>query len=201
MNQIQVVNQALIILESDPITDIDQNSDSARTMKAIWDFSLRFVLRDNDFGFSRAYEDISKAVDAPKFVEQNRGEMDAFRLPDDLIRVRQVLVDNRYSDFHRRVGRYIYTRAETIGLFYIYEAPIGEWDDSATECLSYYLAHKAARAITQSNEVKSQALQDYQAARLSAKQASGLENSSEKVRSEGRLTLVRNQTGGRQFIN
>jgi hypothetical protein len=56
-------------------------------------------------------------------------------------------------------------------------------------------------AITQSNEVKKQALADYVIAQQAAKTAAGLEEPGDSLRSEGRLTSVRRQTGTQFFIN
>lgn len=197
-SQIDVVNQALILLESDPVTSIDDDTDQAVVMKALWEPSRRFVLRDSDFNFSRTYTDLTADPKAPKYVEDGL-ELTGFHKPSDEIRVLEVQVDTRPAGLWRSSGRWVYVQAENIGMVYTFDAAIGLWDDAAAECLSYYLAYKAARAITQSNEIRQQQLQDYAIAKDAAKQSSGLEGTSRKLRAEGRLTVVRNSTGGRSI--
>ncbi len=193
-NQIDVINQALIFLESDPITSIDDDVNTADVMRALFEPSRRFVLRDNDFNFARKYTLVTPDPNAPLYEETSQ-QMMGYRKPNDFIRMLRVRIDARDADFYRPVGQYIYLDAETAGFMYTFDCPIGEWDDAAAECLSFYLAYKAAMPITQSRENKNSALNDYRIAQDAAKVASGLEGTPEKLQSEGRLTTVRRSTG------
>lgn len=190
-----IANQALILLESDPVTDIDQDeADTAVTLRALFEMSRRFVLRDNDFNFSRAQTVLTADPDAPAYKDAHQGELTAFRLPDDQIRILRVSLDEYPLTYWQVVGRWIYCSASSITVTYTKDTPLGLWDAAAVEVLSYYLAWKAAMPITKSKDVKGDMLDGYTLARDTAKVSSGLEGTSPKLRSEGRLTSVRHSS-------
>ena len=199
-SQIEVVNQSLLVLESDPLTSINDSGDAARIARLMWDMSRRFVLRETVFNFSTAYLDLVPDTNAPPHPEIDMGETNGFRLPNDNIRILEVLKDSRPVRFWRVVGRWVYTAESSITIKYTFNAVIGLWDAAAAECLSFYLASKMAMSITQSAAAKKAALIDYGVAKRVASQSSGLEGTSPKLRVEGRLTTVRHSVAGRGLI-
>jgi len=137
---------------------------------------------------------------APEHPEVDLAQIQGFRLPDDNIRILEVLKDSRPIRFFRVVGKWIYAAESSVMVKYLFDADIGLWDDAAAEALSFYLSGKMARAITQSETAKKQAMIDYGVAKRVAMQTAGLEGTSPKLRVEGRLTVVRHSAAGRGLI-
>jgi len=167
-SQIDICNRALTKLGAARITNILDNSKSARAMNALWDTVRQAELRARIWQFATVRTTLPAVSPAPAW-----GYNNAFQLPADFLRLVQVndtfavpgLTDYRDQDD----SSYVIENNQILAVF---NAPLkiryiqnvtesGRFDPLFVEVMASKLAYEGAEEITQSLSKKNQAGQDY----------------------------------------
>ena len=161
-SKVSICNQALLLLGSDIIANLDESNKRATHCSTLYDPARRAVLRRHNWGFARARRDLAQLSEAPAF-----GFEYYYQLPSDLLRLRSIYQDDghpyqeRYAVEGHKIAinispcRVIYTRDVTNPR---------EFDALFDKTLAAWLAWELSLPITGSNtkrEMMAQALQYY----------------------------------------
>lgn len=181
-SQTDICNRALTKVGATRITNINDNSKSARVMSALWDTVRKAELRRRFWKFAIARTTLPALSEKPSW-----GYNTAFQLPADFIRLVQVndtfavpaMTDYRDQDdsAYQIEGSQILT---------IFNAPLkiryvqdvtdpGKFDSLFVEALASKLAYEACEEITQSLSKRQQAAEDYKQAMRDATLAGAIE--------------------------
>ncbi|SAL59660.1 gp11 [Caballeronia peredens] len=170
-SQAEICNRALTKLGAARITDVLENSKSARAMNALWDTVRKAELRRRIWQFATTRTTLPAVSPAPAW-----GFNNAFQLPSDFLRLVQVndtfavpgLTDYRDQDDSAYV-------IENNQILTVFNAPLkiryiqnvtepGRFDPLFVEMLASKLAYEACEEITQSTSKKQAAKDDYKEA-------------------------------------
>lgn len=181
-SQTDICNRALTKVGATRITNINENSKSARVMSALWDTVRKAELRRRFWKFAIVRTTLPALSDKPSW-----GYNTAFQLPADFLRLVQVndtfavpaMTDYRDQDdsAYQIEGNQILT---------IFNAPLkiryvqdvtdpGKFDALFVEALASKLAYEACEEITQSLSKRQQAAEDYKQAMRDATLAGAIE--------------------------
>lgn len=147
--QIDVINRALIELGKDPITSIDDNSDAARVMRALWATVLDSTLSLSNWGFAGAVAQLAtNGEDTLDFRYANK-----YPLPGEFVKLRRILPEDCS---YRLTGDAIFTDAGApLVISYTQRVvAINRWPALVTEVFSARLAVAAALKLTGSRSMR-----------------------------------------------
>ncbi|WP_151038937.1 hypothetical protein [Mycobacterium tuberculosis] len=181
-SQVDICNRACTKLGAARITDITENSKSARVMNSLWNTVRQAELRRRTWKFATARTTLAALATPPAW-----GYNNAFQLPPDFLRLVQVndtfavpaLTDYRDQDDSAYV-------IEGSQIFTIFNAPLklryirditdpGLFDALFVEAFAAKLAYEACEEITQSLSKRQQAMEDYKQALRDATVAGAIE--------------------------
>ncbi len=156
-SQVDIVNKALIKLGiTKTVTTIDEGSTEADLANTLWD-----MIRDESLqeGPEKGWKFASKRVNLV-MESQLAPPVDfrgmRFKLPDDTLGIRDVMVDGLEITDWQREGEYLVSfQAEALDVKYIMQ--ITDWTLFPTHFVKYLaqkLAHAMAFALTQSRAIK-----------------------------------------------
>lgn len=156
----EIFNQACLFLHISPdIDDADEDTQKAKTFRAVYNFCRRETLRRYHWNFARRFIDLAVVGTAPK----NWGYQYAY--PDDCIRPVQIVpADRRQRPIPYKVGSYqkedgsrarcIWTDEPEAGLEYTgNEDTEGIFDELFALALAAYIAFRTAATFSASTEV------------------------------------------------
>lgn len=180
--QIEIVNRALFKLGALPLASMGDNNKQARIMSGLWDTVRKAELRRHLWSFALKRTALPALASAPAW-----GYACAFQLPADFLRAVQVndlLIAPSQADY--RAGDDSAYAIEGGTLVTDFSAPLklryvaditdpGAFDALFVEALAAKLAYEACEGITQSNEKKNTASQDYQSAVKAAAMVAAIE--------------------------
>lgn len=170
-SQVEIVNRALTKLGSDRITSMGDAVKPARTMSALWDTVRRAELRKRTWNFAKVRTTLASLATAPVF-----GFGYQYQLPSDYLRPVQIgdvyvipgLTDYREGDDSAWTieGSVLLTDfAAPLQFVYVKDVTDpGAFDATFVEVMASKLAYEACYDITQSNQGRQQAAEDYKAA-------------------------------------
>lgn len=181
-SQVEICNRALTKLGAARITSIIDASKSARCMAALWDTVRRAELRKRNWNFALARTSLPSLSTAPAY-----GFANAFQLPADFLRLVQVsdiyvipgMTDYREGDDspYAIEGQQLLTDfSAPLKLRYVKDVTDpGTFDALFVEAMAAKLAYEGCYEITQSNQGREAAAQDYKFTIAEAARANAIE--------------------------
>lgn len=181
-SQVEVCNRALTKLGAKRITSINDPSKSAQCLASLWDTVRMAELRRAFWQFAISRTSLAALGTAPAW-----GYTKQYQLPTDYLRLIQVneyyaspaLVDYREGDdsLYAIEGDKILTNlGAPLKLRYVADVTDpGVFDPLFVECLASKLAYEACYEITNSNQQKDVAANDYKAAKIEAVRIGAIE--------------------------
>lgn len=169
-SQVEIVNRAITKLGGGRITSLGDNSKAARTMSALWDTVRRAELRKRNWSFALRRASLPSLSTAPDW-----GYALAYQLPPDLLRLVQVsdiyiipgLTDYREGDdspYAIEGSQLLTDFPAPLKIRYVADVTDpGSFDALFVEAFAAKLAYEACYDITQSNQGREAAAQDYKA--------------------------------------
>lgn len=145
-SDIEICNQALLLLGDDSINDFAESGVSAKLAKAFYAPSRDAVLRMHPWNFA-----VKRILIAPDAAAPAWGYSSAFTLPGDCLRILEVYGITDY----KIEGRKILCDTSGLSVKYIFRnEDVTQYDSLFVDALSAYLAFKMAYPRTKNNEVK-----------------------------------------------
>ena len=193
--QIEIVNRALFKLGALPLASMGDNNKQARIMGGLWDTVRRAELRRHLWSFALRRSTLPALAATPAW-----GYPKAFQLPADFVRLAQVndlLVSPSETDYRTFDDSPYAIEGST--LLTVFPAPLkiryvfdvidpGAFDALFVEALAAKLAYEACEGITQANENKNQASEDYKAAIRSAAMVAAIEKPPQGIADDAWMT-------------
>ena len=193
--QIEIVNRALYKLGALPIASLLDNNKQARVMGGLWDTVRKAELRRHLWSFALRRAALPALSTAPAW-----GYARAFQLPADFLRLVQageVMAAPSAADY--RNGDDSAYAIEGLTLLADFAAPLriryvadvsdpGMFDALFVEALAAKLAYEACESITQANEKKNVASEDYKTALRAAAMATALEKPPQGIADDSWMT-------------
>ena len=166
---VNICNISLLSVNSELITSLDDDNDSAKACKILFPFTRDTVLRAHPWNFALKRVEIAEETTAPLY----EFEHSYVRLPDDL---RVLQVNDRKIKFKVEGRKIITDEVSPIKIKYIGQiTDPNQFDELYTESLSLLLGSKLAVTLNQ-NDTLSKSLQDQYLVSLSkARSVSGQE--------------------------
>lgn len=181
-SQVEICNRALTKLGSKRITDIAENSGSARIMTALWDTVRKAEIRKRLWAFALARTALPALSAAPAW-----GFSYAYQLPPDYLRIVQVndlfidpnMVDYRDNDdsaYAIEQGQILTDFSAPLKIRYLKDVTDpGAFDPTFVEAFASKLAYEAEEERTNSNQKRQLAAQDYKDALREAYKTNAIE--------------------------
>jgi hypothetical protein len=144
-SQVQVVNQALILIGADEIMSIDEASTQARKAKQIWHDIVESVQRCHPWKCCLARASLAMLTSTPAF-----GYAFQYQLPSNPYCLRVLEMDSPELRFTVE-GRLLLTDEETANILYIAKVEdVTQWDALLRRAVSCLIASDLAYSIAQS---------------------------------------------------
>ncbi|TAL22521.1 MAG: hypothetical protein EPN94_11035 [Nitrospirae bacterium] len=144
-SEIEICNQAALLLADNTISDFSENSVTAKLANAFYKQSRDAVLRLHTWNFAIMRVKLAPDAAAPAF-----GYSAAFTLPVDCLRILDVGI-SAYKVERRK----ILCDSTSINLKYVFKnEDVTEYDSLFVDTLAAYIAFKMSYPRTRSNEVK-----------------------------------------------
>lgn len=189
--RIDVANYALVLLGEGPITSIEDDSDTARTMLSLYYIARNAVLEAHEWSFAIRRFTPTQSSSTPDW-----GWSFSYELPSDIIRLLRVDRDragglttqtsdmNRHQIAHELEGRVILCNESEIHCTGIRRVDDeGIFSPLFVEAFATKLAYLAAIPITESNQKQNNMAALYTAAINAAKSRDGMQGSTRRLRS------------------
>jgi hypothetical protein len=141
-SKIEIMNLALLQLGDEIIMSLDEDTKAARTMKVLWDATLREVLEDHTWGFARKRASLGLLGSAPTYQWDY-----AYKLPSDYIRM---VTMGEYTDEYlwSIEGEKLVTNELGANILYIsYISDTTKFSPKFVSALACLLAARAADSI------------------------------------------------------
>lgn len=172
---------ALNQIGAQSIESFDDTTDNARRCAVLYDQTRRALLRMHPWSCAKQRIQLAPVAIHPAFDYAYK-----FRLPRDFIR----LYDTGTTYFEIE-NNHILSNLHVINLVYIYDNDNEEtWDSLLVEAMSYYMAHKIAKAITGSNSESDSAWQELQMILKQARAINGQERPSQEFSTSYAASLI-----------
>jgi hypothetical protein len=155
-DRVTISNQALSLLgEDDQMTDPDEDTHAARTIRAVWDVVRKAVLRDGEFNFSVVRAALPS--DASLTPDQLYPYSYGFPLPDGWIRLCEILDPApAIDDYEIEDGRIVANVSGPLRIRYVQDVPdTTKWDDAFANAYAHRLGYQIAERITGDRSRKS----------------------------------------------
>lgn len=193
-----VANLALIKLGHTSIVSIDDENESARTIRAVFDMIRDGELRAHNWNFSIKRTTLPALSDAPISNDYTV----QYQLPADCLRVIQAgdsapggnitwYNTSQLADYQVEGRKIVTNLPAPLSLRYIYRAEaVGDWDALFVEMVACRIAAETCEKFTQSATKRDLALKQYGMALADATRADAIENPPEPI-SDGSWLLSR----------
>ena len=134
-----IANQALSLIGADSISSFEENTNTARRIKTVYDTSRKALLRLHPFQCAVKRIKLSPLATQPEF-----GYAYQYQLPDHLIRI----INTNTEDYVVETDRLL-SNSTALNLVYVSDNKNEEsYDSLFVECLILYLAYKLSKPIT-----------------------------------------------------
>jgi hypothetical protein len=193
--QVEIVNRALFKLGALPLASMGDNNKQARIMGGLWDTVRRAELRRHFWAFALKRAALPSLAQAPAW-----GYARAYQLPADFLRIVQAgefqdapsAADYRNTDdsaYAIEGGVLLSDEAAPLKIRYVADVnDPGTFDALFVEALAAKLAYEACEGITQANEKKSVASEDYKAAIKAAALVNAIEKPPQGIADDAWVT-------------
>lgn len=183
-----VANRALQLVGASSIMNLTDNTVEARECSRAYDICRTAELRVHRWNFAK-----TRAALAPDAAEPSWGYKYQFTLPVDCVRVllppdacldwqiegRKILTNSMTSPFGAGVVDAAVAASPALFIQYIADVQdVTLWDPLFVECVAARMAAAICERLTQSNQKKQDAQQQYRAAEGDARMANAFENTS-----------------------
>lgn len=177
VDRVTISNQALSLLgEDDQLTDPDDDTHAARSIRSVWDVVRQDALRAGEWNFAilRAELGAEVGLTAGELHPYSYG----FPLPTDFLRLVEVMYPPDLRDSYSiERGRILGHSLGPIYIRYVADTPeTGRWDASFVKAFAHLLAYQIAERITGDRARKSDCWSGYRAAISSALGIDAVEN-------------------------
>lgn len=144
MTDIEIKNQALVMLGEMPINAPGEGTNAERISSALWESAVKSVLRAHPWNFAMRREILSPLTTAPK-----HGYTAAFQLPAEVLRLVEVSEDDYVLE-----GRQVLCNASVLNIRAVYHVTdVSQYDSLCCDALAANLAWKMAYPITRSTSM------------------------------------------------
>lgn len=176
-SKVSIANLALTVLGADRITALEDNSENARRLTAIYDYCLEDVLRAHPWNFAITRQQLALLSTAPIF-----GYDCQYQLPGNCLRVVEVTDGvNLITDF-KIEGRKLLTDETTVYIKFIGNVTDpNQYTSQFIFVLSSRLAAEIAYAVTNNKSTAEQMYNLYASRLQQAKEADAQESDSVNV--------------------
>ena len=167
-SQVEIANYAIIQLGATPISSLEEDSNEAKVIKAIWDQTRRDLLRDHAWNFAIKRANLAQSTTPP-------GHDYTYRhaLPSDLLFAVQVFD----TDDYKIEGKFVVSNSPNISLKYVSDIKdVNEFSSDFCTVLSLRIAADIAYSITKSETLSQKIEQVYQMRLSKAKWADTTED-------------------------
>lgn len=179
--KVSICNEALNMIGAQSIISFDEATQNARRCATLYDQTRKAILRMHPWSCAKKRIQLAPVATYPSF-----GYANAFVLPKDFIRV----IDTGTKEFEVE-NRHILANTNIINLIYVFDNTNEQtWDSLLTECMTYYMASKLAKATTGSNAEADSAWQRLQATLKQARAINGQERPSQSFSNEYDSTSI-----------
>lgn len=176
-SQVQIVNQALTKLGAARITSMDDGTNSARVMSAIYDIKRDAELAANPWTFAIKRASLPASTSTPAF-----GWAYAYPLPSDFLSLVQVGEDFTFYEsdtgalFEVEGGAILTNESSPLDVRYVYRVTNpGLYPALFVEALACRLAAEACEQITQNQSKREAAWSEYKQALRQARRTNAIE--------------------------
>jgi hypothetical protein len=176
-DRVTISNQALSLLgEDDQLTDPEDDTHAARTIKAVWDVVREAVLREGEWNFATLRAELGSVHGIPP------GDIHpyayAYNMPDGWLRLVEVINPPMLRDsYSLESNRILADVAGPIFIRYVRDVPeTGQWDATFVNAFAHRLAYQIAERITGDRNRKADCWSGYRAAIGKATGADAVEN-------------------------
>lgn len=176
-SRVSIANLALTVLGADRITSLEDNSENARRLNAIFDYCLEDLLRAHPWNFAIIRRQLAVLSTTPIF------EYDyEFQLPGDCLRVIEVSDGtNLITDF-KIEGRKLLADDSSVSIKYIAKViDPNQYTSQFIYVFASRLAAEIAYAVTNNKSTAEQMFQLYTARMQQAKETDAQESDSVNV--------------------
>ena len=173
-SEVDIANRALQKLGAERIVSLTQDSENARACNLAYPLVRDAELRAHPWNFAIARVSLPADATAPAF-----GPANSFTLPSDFLRLLPVDPEEVINDEDWRIeGKKILTNdSAPLQVRYIYRVTDpNEFDSLFVEALASKIAFQICEKITQSNQKKAAAAEDYKMAIAAARRINAFEN-------------------------
>lgn len=171
-SRVGIANLAMTVLGADRITSMDDDSENARRLTAVFDYCLEDVLRSHPWNFAIIRAELAELTSEPIFGYDNQ-----FQLPGDCLRVVEVSDgENIITDFVIE-GRKLLSDNDEIYVKYIGKVTDpNQYTSQFIMVLASRIAAELAYAITNNKSTAEQIWQIYEQRLQLAKAADAQES-------------------------
>lgn len=188
LDQISIINSALVKIGAEPIMALTDNSKEARLASIRFENAKKAVLRMHPWNFA-----IERVVTSPLTIVPPFGYSYYHQLPSDCLRILAVSPEDDLE--YRIEGRKITTDSDSCELKYIADVEdLTLMDHICAEAIALYLAWDLAYPITQEFELKNQMWSDFQIILRKAKGVDAQEEPAPVMETETWLNSRENYT-------
>ncbi len=183
--QIEICNNALVLLRADPIMDITENNDRAVGCKQFYQLTVDSVLRSFPWNCAIESQQLVREVATPlfKFAYQ-------YLLPTDPYCLRVLEIEDQDVNTVFKIRRRkLFTDEDSVKINYIARVDPGEFDSLLTQTISAKLASFLCHAITGKANFFDAMMKLYQYCLDEAKSIDSQEGTSEAIENEILLTV------------
>jgi len=176
-NRVSISNLALTILGADRITSLEDNSENARRLTAIYDYCAEDVLRLHPWNFAIQRQQLAQLSTTPTF------EYDyEYQLPSNCLRIIEVSDGDNIITDYKIEGKKLLANDTSVYLKFIYNVTDpNQYTSQFIMVLSARLAAELAYAIS-NNKANAELIMNIYKERLeNAKEIDAQESSSVKV--------------------
>ena len=184
-SRVAISNLALTVLGADRITSLDDNSENARRLTAVFDYCREDVLRAHPWNFAIIRAQLARLASTPAF-----GYDYEFQLPADCLRVIEVNDGTSLITDYKIEGRKVLCDNDTLYTKYIGDViDPNQYTSQFISVLSSRLAAELAYAITNNKSTQELMMTIYLQRLQQAKEADAQESSSVNVIDEDEWTI------------
>ena len=141
---IDIANNALLLVGDNPISSFDDAGAGATVAKAIYPETYRMVLSEHPWAFALKEQELNLLSQTPD-VKTNYNK--AFQIPGELIRIWTILPHSNFTI----VGNLIYSNENSLLARYVYKVVETALPPHVVKAIEYKLASDFAISVTESN--------------------------------------------------
>lgn len=160
MTATTIANLALARLGNTTISDITEDSETARACLVLYDQTRREVLRSHRWNFATKRAALSELADAPAFGWEHQ-----FELPSDAIRILEVGESEHGDTLSERFvieGQALLTDQDSVNLVYVYDCQNPElFDPLFVEALAVKMAVKLSTTLAGASSLAERLMVEY----------------------------------------